>query len=85
MQCIIRAVLHQYDVPVIRRIELTWFRSPALRVSLLVIALCLSVLMISAQQPLTKPQSPASQSGDVVRINTELVQTDLMVFDKACN
>jgi VWFA-related protein len=33
---------------------------------------------ISAQ---TQPQKPAEQ-GDVIRVNTELVQTDVMVFDK---
>jgi len=82
MRCIIRCVLDPYDVPGIRRIELTSFRSSE-RASFLVIALCLHVLITSAQQPVAKPQSPTSQSGDVVRINTELVQTDLMVFDKA--
>src|SRR5258705_1733346 len=83
MRCIIRAVLCRYCIPGIRRIELTSFSSSALRASFLVIALGLYVLTPSAQQPVAKPQSPASQSGDVVRINTELVQTDLMVFDKA--
>src|SRR5258705_12481811 len=83
MRCIIRAVLCRYCIPGIRRIELTSFSSSALRASFLVIALGLYVLTPSAQQPVAKPQSPTPQSGDVVRINTELVQTDLMVFDKA--
>src|SRR5437588_12999533 len=30
----------------------------------------------------TKPQKPAEEQDDVVRVNTELVQTDVMVFDK---
>src|SRR5947207_2943324 len=34
---------------------------------------------ISAQ---TQPQKPAEEQGDVIRVNTELVQTDVMVFDK---
>src|SRR5712675_2450804 len=34
---------------------------------------------ISAQ---TKPQKPAEEQDDVIRVNTELVQTDVMVFDK---
>ncbi len=75
-------MLCRYDITVIRRIELTCFASSALRGSLLPIALCFSGLVANAQQPVAKPQSPVSQSSDVVRINTELVQTDLMVFDK---
>ena len=34
---------------------------------------------ISAQ---TKPQKPAEEQDDVIRVSTELVQTDVMVFDK---
>jgi VWFA-related protein len=34
---------------------------------------------LSAQ---TKPQKPAEPQDDVIRVNTELVQTDVMVFDK---
>lgn len=75
-------MLCRYDITVIRRIELTSFASSALRGSLLLIALCFSGLVANAQQPTAKPQPPVSQSSDVVRINTELVQTDLMVFDK---
>ncbi|HEY0346930.1 MAG TPA: VWA domain-containing protein [Pyrinomonadaceae bacterium] len=30
----------------------------------------------------TQPQKPAEEQGDVIRVNTELVQTDVMVFDK---
>jgi VWFA-related protein len=76
-------VLCRYYIPGIRGIELTCFASSALRVSLLLIVLCFSGLVANAQQPVAKPQSPTAQSGDVVRINTELVQTDLMVFDKS--
>jgi VWFA-related protein len=36
-------------------------------------------LAIGAQTP---PKQPAEQDDDVVRVNTELVQTDVMVFDK---
>jgi VWFA-related protein len=44
------------------------------------LVLCVLVLAapISAQ---TQPPKPAEQ-GDVIRVNTELVQTDVMVFDK---
>src|SRR5438105_4522923 len=34
---------------------------------------------VSAQ---TTPQKPAEEQGDVIRVSTELVQTDVMVFDK---
>src|SRR5947207_9704097 len=30
----------------------------------------------------TQPQKPTEEQGDVIRVNTELVQTDVMVFDK---
>jgi VWFA-related protein len=30
----------------------------------------------------TQPQKPAEEQGDVIRVNTELVQTDVMVFDR---
>jgi len=30
----------------------------------------------------TQPQKPAEEQGDVIRVSTELVQTDVMVFDK---
>jgi len=45
------------------------------------LALCVLVLAapISAQ---TKPQKPAEEQDDVIRVSTELVQTDVMVFDK---
>src|SRR6266480_5710326 len=34
---------------------------------------------VSAQ---TTPQKPTEEQGDVIRVSTELVQTDVMVFDK---
>src|ERR1041385_4243791 len=45
------------------------------------VALCTLVFAgsLSAQ---TKPQTPAESQDDVIRVNTELVQTDVMVFDK---
>ncbi|HMH43347.1 MAG TPA: VWA domain-containing protein [Pyrinomonadaceae bacterium] len=45
------------------------------------LALCVLVLAapISAQ---TKPQKPAEEQDDVIRVSTVLVQTDVMVFDK---
>jgi VWFA-related protein len=52
----------------------------------LVKTLCLSlalllVLPVSAQTPQTSPKS-AQDQGDVIRVFTDLVQTDVMVFDK---
>ena len=41
---------------------------------------CAGVVAIHAQQ--TTPKKPANQADDVVRINTELVQTDVTVLDK---
>jgi VWFA-related protein len=59
----------------------------ALCVALLGLSLCLSGAYgrLSAQQPSPSPaQTPTTATGgdDVVRISTELVQTDVMVFDK---
>src|SRR6266480_6064231 len=45
---------------------------------LLILSCLVSGRMVSAQ---TKPEKPGEQV-DVVRVNTELVQTDVMVFDK---
>lgn len=47
--------------------------------SLLVLCSLLAAVAVSAQ---TKPQKPAEAQDDVIRVNTELVQTDVMVFDK---
>ena len=45
------------------------------------LVLCVVVFASSIfAQP--KPQKPAEEQGDVIRVNTELVQTDVMVFDK---
>src|SRR5438105_8393588 len=46
---------------------------------LLVLCALVFASPVSAQ---TKPQKPAEEQGDVIRVNTELVQTDVMVFDK---
>lgn len=54
-----------------------------MRVVLLIIALCVFLPGVSAQQPAAKPQATPAQPSDVVTVNTELVQTDVMVFDKA--
>ncbi|HEX3086344.1 MAG TPA: VWA domain-containing protein [Pyrinomonadaceae bacterium] len=42
---------------------------------------CLGVCL-PATLAQTKPQKPAEPQDDVIRVNTELVQTDVMVFDK---
>jgi VWFA-related protein len=47
----------------------------------LVVMLCSYALVAHAVVSQT-PQSPPEQVEDVVRINTQLVQTDVMVFDK---
>ncbi|MDX6576791.1 MAG: hypothetical protein QOE96_2744 [Blastocatellia bacterium] len=44
-------------------------------------ALCLSAMLFYVPGQAQKPLKP-EQSDDVVRVNTELVQTDVMVFDK---
>ena len=46
---------------------------------LLVLCVIVFASSILAQ---TKPQKPAEEQDDVIRVNTELVQTDVMVFDK---
>ena len=43
----------------------------------------LCVLLVAASAPAqTSPQKPATAPDDVIRVDTELVQTDVMVFDK---
>src|SRR6266480_3991116 len=54
------------------------------RVTKAIVAIALASLAIAANisaQTDPKPK-PADQADDVVRVNTELVQTDVMVFDK---
>src|ERR1041385_9018855 len=51
-----------------------------LRVSYLKALFC-AMLLTSAAFVQTKPDKPVEQD-DVIRVNTELVQTDVMVFDK---
>ncbi|HEV7376168.1 MAG TPA: VWA domain-containing protein [Pyrinomonadaceae bacterium] len=46
----------------------------------LLLGLCLLAPSIQAQQK--QEQAPAEQEDEVIRINTQLVQTDVMVFDK---
>ncbi len=53
-----------------------------MRTLLLIIALGILLTPTSAQQP-APPKRPTAQPSDVVTINAELVQTDVMVFDKA--
>lgn len=48
----------------------------------LIVALCVLLTGASAQQP-AKPHATPQQPSDVITVNTELVQTDVMVFDKA--
>src|SRR5712671_4817063 len=45
------------------------------------VVLC-ALLFAPAMSAQTQPQKPAEEQGDVIRVNTELVQTDVMVFDK---
>ncbi len=44
-------------------------------------AVCCAIVIASIARAQTKPDKPAEQD-DVVRVSTELVQTDVMVFDK---
>src|SRR6185436_12652276 len=44
------------------------------------LVLCCACLPATFAQ--TKPQKPAEPDADVIRVNTDLVQTDVMVFDK---
>jgi VWFA-related protein len=57
----------------------TRFRKHAISCWLLLgcLAVCLPTTLAQ-----TKPQKPAEPQDDVVRVNTELVQSDVMVFDK---
>jgi VWFA-related protein len=51
----------------------------AINYGLLVFCVLVFASPIFAQ---TKPQKPTEEQNDVIRVNTELVQTDVMVFDK---
>ena len=56
------------------------YRRPDL---ILAALLCLLPLIANAQEKKpAQPQKPTPETEDVVRITTELVQTDVMVFDK---
>jgi VWFA-related protein len=52
---------------------------PIARIFLFWICAIILPLQVTAQTPSPTPQQPAD---DVIRVNTELVQTDVMVFDK---
>ena len=53
---------------------------------LLCSAFLFGALLLAESTPAqTNPQKPVAESDDVVRVNTELVQTDVMVFDKRGN
>jgi VWFA-related protein len=54
-----------------------------MRAFLPVIALCALGITLSAQQPTATPPPATQNPGDVITVNTELVQTDVSVFDKA--
>ena len=47
-----------------------------------VLLLLTAACWVCATQTFAQEQGPARQGPDVVRINTSLVQTDVMVFDK---
>src|SRR6185295_18268563 len=49
---------------------------------ILVGAACVLAVASAQAQSQTKP-APSPEQDDVIRVNTELVQTDVMVFDKS--
>jgi VWFA-related protein len=51
------------------------------RLNCLLIPSCAVVTFLTASAQI-KPQTEQQNQGDVIRVNTELVQTDVMVFDK---
>ena len=53
-----------------------------MRIFLLSIALCASAITTFAQKPAATPR-PSEKPDEVITTNTELVQTDVMVFDKS--
>ncbi|HEX8456840.1 MAG TPA: VWA domain-containing protein [Pyrinomonadaceae bacterium] len=58
---------------------------PLRRVTLFLLVLCLSHgthTRAQQQPPATPPARPADTSDEVIRVNTELVQTDVIVLDK---
>lgn len=54
-----------------------------MRMSLSIVLLCLTIAvpLTRGQQPTTQTQ-PQEEADEVVRINTDLVQTDITVVDK---
>jgi VWFA-related protein len=56
--------------------------SSSRRILTLAATFCLFVSPIRGQQQQQSNQQPSNQTDDVIRINTELVQTDVMVFDR---
>jgi VWFA-related protein len=59
--------------------------SQAVNLKSVVVCMCLVLCtfgLAGSSSAQTKPQKPGEPQEDVVRVNTDLVQTDLMVFDK---
>ena len=54
-----------------------------MRLLIIIVALCAFVTSAAAQTPSAKPAAPAASPSDVITVNTELVQTDVTVFDKS--
>ena len=63
-----------------RRISAMGYRS-ILQLRFIVVALAVSMLAALSVGAQTKP-TPSPEQDDVIKVNTELVQTDVMVFDK---
>jgi VWFA-related protein len=52
------------------------------RISNYLVALSWLTILVTSAAGQTKPAKPTEAQDDVIRVNTELVQTDVMVFDK---
>src|SRR5262252_2359712 len=46
------------------------------------IAVVWTIALLPAVRAQTNPQKPAAPPDDIIRVDTDLVQTDVMVFDK---
>jgi VWFA-related protein len=69
------------SVPMHRTVPMHHIDTIAYRV-LVLTALCLCTVFSQISAQSQKPAQPQQQPDDVIRVNTELVQTDVMVFDK---
>jgi len=58
-------------------------RGPRLLLQALLLCLAAFVTFTRAQQPQQTPATQQNQQDEVIRVETELVQTDVMVFDKS--